>query len=333
MNIILNKINTSTNIVIITHKSPDGDAIGSSLAFYHFIKKIDKKVTVIVPDSFPNFLMWMKASDKIIYHDIDKEKAEKLVLEADLLFCLDCNGLNRIGDLKESVGKSNAYKIVIDHHQEPQPFANHYVVDSEICSTSQLIYEIIDHVKKTTLIDKAIAECIYCGIMTDTGSFRFPSTTSRTHQIISSLIDKGAEGSLIHQEVYDTYSEDRLRLLGYALTEKMEVIKDCNAAYISLSADELKKYNYKKGDTEGLVNYPLSINGIKLAVLLSEKNSEIRMSFRSKENFYVNEIARDYFEGGGHIYAAGGISYLTLEETIIKLKEIIIKHKKDLTGV
>ena len=320
---IKQSIKNASQIVITSHKSPDGDAIGSSLAFYHYLKNIEKEVAVVVPDGFPDFLNWMEGSTDIIYFDSQNSKALELIRKADLIFSLDYNGLSRIGEMGESVGESNATKIVIDHHQNPQDFANFYFVDTECCSTSQLIYELIEKFGDKNKITKTMGECLYCGIMTDTGSFRFSSTTSKTHQIIAHLIELGVNGSMIHQMVYDTYSDDRLRLIGYALTNKMEVFFDKETAYISLSKKELVNHNFKKGDTEGLVNYPLSINGIKRAILITEKNDGIRFSFRSKDDVFVNQLAHDHFNGGGHIYAAGGNLNCSLNDAILKLKDIL----------
>jgi phosphoesterase RecJ-like protein len=323
MNEIKEILNDSTSIVITTHKSPDGDAIGSSLALYHFLKKRNKDVTVVVPDAFPDFLNWMVGTDQIIFYDKQSDIANTIIDKADVIFSLDYNSLNRIGELSNPIEKSEAIKIVIDHHQDPKDFADHYIVDTECCSTSQLIYEFIENLGELEKLDKAIGECIYCGIMTDTGSFRYPSTTSKTHQVIANLIELGADGAKIHQEVYDTYSEQRLRLLGYALTEKMRVFPEYNAAYISLSQEELKQFSFKKGDSEGLVNYPLSIDGIKFTVLITEKEDNVSLSFRSKDDFYVNKIANEHFNGGGHIYAAGGMLEMPLQEAIKKVEEVI----------
>jgi len=319
----------ANSIVITTHKSPDGDAIGSSLALYNYLLKLHKKVDVIVPDQFPSFLKWMSGTDKIIYYDSQSEQAEEIINKADLIFSLDYNGLSRIGNLSNPISKSNTTKIVIDHHQDPQEFADHYIVDVECCSTSQLVYEFIDKLNDLSKIDKEIGECLYCGIMTDTGSFRYPSTTSKTHQIISNLVGLGVDGAIIHQKVYDTYSEHRLRLLGYALTEKMKVFPELNAAYISLSQEELKRFSFQKGDTEGLVNYPLSIDGIKFAILITEKEDNLSLSLRSKEDFYVNKIANEHFNGGGHIYAAGGVLETSLENGIKKVEAVMKKYMKN----
>ena len=320
-------LNDSKSIVITTHKSPDGDAIGSSLALYQFLKKLNKEVSVIVPDAYPDFLNWMTDSSAIVHYDSQQDEAEKIIEKADLIFSLDYNSLGRIGHLSEPIGASVATKIVIDHHQDPQEFADHYIVDTDSCSTAQLVYEFIDNLGYIDQLDKSMGECIYCGIMTDTGSFRYPSTTSKTHQIIAHAIDLGVDGSKIHQEVYDTYSEQRLRLLGYALTEKMKVFPEHKGAYISLSQEELKRFSFKKGDTEGLVNYPLSIDGIKFTVLLTEKEDNVSMSFRSKDDFHVNKIANEHFNGGGHIYAAGGMLETSLEEAIKRVEEVIKQNK------
>lgn len=318
-------LENANQIVITTHKSPDGDAIGSSLALFHYLEKLGKEVSVIVPDAYPTFLNWMKGSDKIVQYDEQIEEGDRLVSKADIIFSLDYNGLNRIADLRNPIEKSTATKIVIDHHQDPQDFADHYMVDTECCSTSQLIYEFIEKLDDLDRLDKTIGACIYCGIMTDTGSFRYPSTTAKTHQIIAHVIDLGVDGSKIHQDVFDTYSEDRLRLLGYALTEKMKVFHEHNAAYISLSQEELKRFNFKKGDNEGLVNYPLSIDGIKFTALITEKEGYVSMSFRSKDDFYVNKIANEHFNGGGHIYAAGGMLETSLDEAVKRVEAIMKK--------
>jgi len=327
MDKIKEELNRANSVVITTHKSPDGDAIGSSLALYHYLKKEGKDVTVIVPDEFPDFLNWMVGCDKIVYYDSQQVLADEIIAKAEVLFSLDYNSLTRIKDLRNPIEKSEAVKIVIDHHQDPQDFADHYFVDTNSCSTCQLVYDFIAELGGLDQLDKAIGECIYCGIMTDTGSFRFPSTTSKTHQIIAHLIDLGVENSKIHQKVYDNSSEHRLRLLGHALTEKMVVLEDYNAAYISLSQEELKRFSFKKGDTEGLVNYALSINGIKFAALITEKEDMISLSLRSKDDFYVNKIANEHFSGGGHIYAAGGMLETSLEEAI-KRVETVMKMKR-----
>lgn len=318
------------SIVITTHKSPDGDAIGSSLALWHYLKSIGKSAVVVVPDAFPEFLNWMEGTESILNYEQDALLVEEKVQQADLIFSLDYNALNRIGALGDIIAKKECLKVVVDHHQDPQDFADYYFVDTDCCSTAQLIYELIDSFEDSEKINSAIGECIYCGIMTDTGSFRFPSTTAKTHRIIANLIDIGVNGSKVHQNVYDNNTEDRLRLLGFSLTEKLKVFKEECAAFISLSKEELLKFNFKKGDTEGLVNYCLSIKGIKMAVLITEKDEAINFSFRSKDGFYVNKIANQYFNGGGHFYAAGGRLSISLNEAETKVEEIIKQYADDL---
>lgn len=322
----------ANNIVITTHKSPDGDAIGSSLALNHYLNSIGKKVSVVVPDAFPEFLNWMEGTTDILNFELNNKEVENLIHQSDLIFSLDYNALSRIGNLGNLIAEKSCVKVVVDHHQNPQDFADYYFVDTDCCSTAQLVYELIESFDELEQLNTAMGECIYCGIMTDTGSFRFPSTTSKTHRIIGHLIDLGVDGSKVHQNVYDTYSEDRIRLLGFALTEKLTVLNDFKAAYIALSSEELKRFNFKKGDTEGLVNYCLSIQGIKMAVLITEKEEGINFSFRSKDDFFVNEIANKYFNGGGHLYAAGGRLEVSLKEATTKLESTIIKYKEELNA-
>lgn len=317
-------IDATSKVVITSHKSPDGDAIGSSMALKGLLENMGvKDVSVIVPDGFPKFLYWLNPNNEILYFDSDTEKAKGKLSEADLIFSLDYNSLSRIGDMGAFIEALNTTKIVVDHHQNPDDFADYYFIDTDCCSTCQLIYELAEDMQVEDKVDSQIGSAIYCGIMTDTGSFRFPSTTSKTHNIIAKLLDAGAEGSQIHQQVYDNNSEDRLRLLGYALTNKMKVYPSKKAAIIYLSKEDLKRYNYQGGDTEGLVNYPLSMDGIKFSVLVKEHNNLVKMSFRSKNEVYVNEFAREHFNGGGHIYAAGGRSDLSFDHTILKLEKLI----------
>jgi len=330
MNEIKKAISTVDSIVITTHKSPDGDAIGSSLALWHYLKSLGKSVVVVVPDAFPEFLNWMEGTESILNYEQDALLVEEKIQQADLIFSLDYNALNRIGALGDIIAKTKCLKVVVDHHQDPQDFADYYFVDTDCCSTAQLIYELIESFEDLEKINSTIGECIYCGIMTDTGSFRFPSTTSKTHRIIANLLDTGVNGSKVHQNVYDTNTEDRLRLLGFSLTEKLRVYKKQYAAYISLSKNELLKFNFKKGDTEGLVNYCLSIKGIKLAVLITEKEEGVNFSFRSKDGFYVNTIAKDYFNGGGHFYAAGGRLDISLNEAEKKVEDVILQFANQL---
>lgn len=325
-------LQSSENIVITCHKGPDGDAIGSSLALYLYLKKQGKNATIIVPDDFPFFLKWLPESEHIILYDANKETANTIINNADLIFTLDFNALHRTGDMQEVLSNASAKFIMIDHHQQPDDYAEVTYSDTTICSTCQMVYHFIDALEDINTLDTDIANCIYTGIMTDTGSFRFRSTTSTTHRVIASLIDIGIDNAKIHQNVYDSNSYNRLQLLGKSLTN-LKVIPELNTAYISLSADEQSEFNAQKGDTEGVVNYALSLQGIKLAAIFKEdQNSKlIKISLRSKGDFSVNEFSRAHFNGGGHTNAAGGASKLSLEETVEKFISILPSYKKELS--
>jgi bifunctional oligoribonuclease and PAP phosphatase NrnA len=313
----------SQNIVIVTHWSPDGDAMGSSLALYNYLQKIKKKATVIVPNEYPEFLEWLPGNNKVLNFQKEAEKVKKVIDKADTIFTLDFNSFKRLEKLGEIISESKAEKVLIDHHQQADDFASLWFYDVKACSTCELIYDWIVGVGGSNLIDKKIGACLYTGLMTDTGSFRFPSVNEKTHKIIADLIKKGVMPSDIHSAVYDTYSYERMKLLGYSLTEKMVVIPDKNAAYIVLSDAELKRFNYQKGDTEGLVNYPLSIKGYTLSVLFTEMDGKVKISFRSKGKIDVNAFARKHFSGGGHINAAGGKSNEGLEDTVKRFLQIL----------
>ena len=319
-------LKNTQNIAIVTHWSPDGDAIGSSLALYHFLLKLGKKVHVIVPNAYPDFLQWMPGNKQVLNFQSQESKCTKVVNSADLIFTLDFNSYKRLEKLGAVLEKTDVPKVLIDHHQQPDTYAKYYFHDVTACSTCELIFDFIVGLGSKNLIDKKIASCIYTGIMTDTGSFRYPSVTSRTHLIISELLKTGIVPSDIHSAVYDNYSLDRLKLLGFALNEKLKLIKDYPVAYFTLTEKELNTFNYQKGDIEGLVNYPFSIKGIKVCALFNETDECVKISFRSKGKIDMNKFARAYFNGGGHINAAGGKSNDMLTETenkfIEKVKEL-----------
>ena len=319
------------NIVITTHRGPDGDAMGSSLGLYNLLIKSNHSVTVITPNDYASFLHWLPGNKNVIEYESSKEIAEDLVNEADLIFMLDFNDISRIDGLSKNVKSSNAYKILIDHHQDPQnDIADLIFSEPTICSTAQLLFEIIDLMEMSNNIDQNIAECIYVGIMTDTGSFKYSSTTSKTHKIIARLIDYGARSTVIHDLVYDNYSADRMKLLGYCLNDKLILMPENKSAIISLTNEELKRFNFKKGDTEGIINYALAIKDTIFAAFIVERDNIVKLSLRSKGNFKVNEIAGKYFNGGGHENAAGGISNNDVSTTIEKVKEIINLYKEEL---
>lgn len=324
-------INKSNDIVIVTHYNPDGDAMGSSLALYNYFLKVNKNVTVITPNDYPDFLHWLPGNKKVIPYSQNPKKVAALITKSDLIFTLDFNNYSRLEGLGDLLAKSTAKKIIIDHHQQPDNYATLYYHDVQAGSTCELIHEFICGLGGKKLIDKDIASCIYTGIMTDTGSFRFDSVTPTTHRVLADLLDTGIKPSDIHSAIYDTYSESRVKLLGYCLTEKMVVLPEFQAAYISVTEKELAKFNYQKGDTEGIVNYPFSIKGIRFCAFFSEGEGKIKISFRSKGKFDVNQFARKHFNGGGHINAAGGRGNVSdLQKTIKEFLELLSTYKKDL---
>jgi phosphoesterase RecJ-like protein len=310
-------------IAIVTHWSPDGDAIGSSLGLWNFLKKKGHDATVIVPNEYPEFLNWMYGHKQIVDATRNKKKAEQTLKNAEIIFCLDFNELKRINVLGEIIEKLPVPKVLIDHHPNPSNFADYVLHKVEASSTAELIYDFIVEMKGTKLIDKNIANCLYTGIMTDTGSFRFPSTSVKTHLVIAALMKAGAENSLNHNRIYDDNTESRLRLLGYALSEKLEVMPEFHTAFFTLNDAELTRFNYQKGDTEGLVNYALTMRGIVFAAFFSERDGKVKCSFRSKGNFDVNQFARAGFNGGGHKNAAGGMLELPLAEVVKKFKSML----------
>jgi len=318
-------------IVIVPHKNPDGDAMGSTLGLYHYLKLFNHDATIIAPNDYPDFLKWLPGDEFVLKYDTDKTKADELILNAELVFTLDFNALHRTGDMETVLFEAEGVKILIDHHQQPDNYAKYIYSDVTMCSTAQMIYHFIEMLGDVKTINSYISTCLYTGIMTDTGSFRFRSTTSTTHRVIANLIDNGADNAQIHNNVYDTNSYNKLQLLGCALSN-LKLISDSNTAYITLSQKELNTFDYKKGDTEGIVNYALSLTGVKFAVIFIENKSEgiIKISLRSKGNFDVNTFAREHFNGGGHINASGGRSELSLKKTVEKFISILPTYKNDL---
>jgi len=326
---ISNLLETSKNIVIVSHRNPDGDAYGSSLAMYHFLKGKGHKVTVVSPNDCPNFLKWLPAQKDIVLFEPNVEKATQILAEAEIVFTLDFNAFHRTGDkMQKALEQIKPIFIMIDHHQMPDDYATYTYSDTAKCSTCEMVYDFIELLGDVDKVNEQIATCIYTGIMTDTGSFRFASTTSRTHRIAADLLEKGADNSKIYNQVMDVNSYSRMQLLGSAL-QNMKVVDDCKTAYIVLSQNELNKYKFQKGDTEGFVNYALSLKGIIFAVIFIEdrKQGIIKMSFRSKGNFSVNEFARTHFNGGGHDNAAGGRSETSLRDTVDEFLKIVPTYK------
>ena len=323
-------LDKSKNIVLTSHHNPDGDAVGSVLGLFHFFRNKGYNVNAVLPNDFPEFYSWMPGSDKIYIYEKDSAKVKTLLNEADIIFSLDYNAFNRVGQMTELLKKSSAKKVMIDHHPEPEEGFDYYFSTVNTSSTGELIYDFIVRYGEKDLIDKNVAVSLYVSIMTDTGSFSFSCNNPKTYRVTADLIEKGVDVAKVHKLVYDNYSENRLRLLGFALSERMIVWNDLHSAVIYLSKDDLKKYDYKVGDTEGLVNYPLSISNVNVSVLVTEKDRKIRLSFRSKGDFPVNEVVKKHFQGGGHKNAAGGYSYVSMEKTIDNLKIVLEKYKEEL---
>jgi phosphoesterase RecJ-like protein len=319
------------NIVVVGHRNPDGDAMGSTLALKFFLDKKGHNATVVVPNEYPEFLHWLPGSKTTYRFDWQNSQSQKAIDNSDIIFLLDFNALHRVGhDMQNTLEKYPKDFAMIDHHQQPDDVKYMYS-DVTICSTAQMVYQFIEMNNDLDLIDADIATCLYTGIMTDTGSFRFRSTTSTTHRIVADLIDKGAENDKIHNNVYDANSYNRLLLLGKALSN-LQILPTYKTAYITLTSEEKKRFVFKKGDTEGVVNYALSLKGIIFAAIFIEDSELgiIKISFRSKGDFSVNKFSRNHFNGGGHDNAAGGKSKLPLAETVTKFTTLLPQYQKEL---
>lgn len=319
---------TPKKIAIIPHRGPDGDAMGSTLGLYHFLLKNNHQATVIAPNDFPDFLAWLPGSETVKIFEKDTENCTKILEEAELIFTLDFNAFHRTGEMEHTLARLTAPFIMIDHHQKPDNYAAYTYSDTSFGSTCEMVYNFISFLGKKEDIDKTIATCIYTGILTDSGSFRFPGTTGNTHRIIAELIDLGVENTQIPILLFDNSSYSRLQLLGRAL-QNMKVLEAHKTSYTSLTQSELDSFNYVKGDTEGIVNYGLSIKGIVFTAIFIENKDEkiIKISFRSQGGFDVNQFARDHFNGGGHSNAAGGRSDVSMEETLKKFEDLVNKLK------
>ncbi len=321
------EIKAASNIVITSHKSPDGDSIGSTLGLLYFIEKLGKTATVCHPDPAPGFLYWLDTSSFLLMTDQPDEVAAAFTA-ADLVFCLDYNATNRIGpDMQALLEAVTCKTIIIDHHLNPEEFPTLIVSETTASSTSELIVELIEQSDNGALLDERIGTPLYLGILTDTGSFRFPSTKPRTHEVLAKLLRAGVTHHLVHEVLSDNNTASRLRLQGYAMSEKLEIMENYMVSIISLSKEELAKYNYQKGDTDGLANQALSIKGMKAAIVFTERDGIMKISFRSKgEENPVNILAAEHFNGGGHANASGGMSELTVTETLAKIKNLVPKY-------
>ncbi len=314
------------SIVITTHANPDADALGSSLGLHHFLARMGHHVNTIVPNSYPDFLEWMPGNPLVLNYEESRQSADDLVTNADLLFCLDFSGFNRIKGMKEVAENTKAKIALVDHHLNPEIKPDFNFWNDQSAATAELIFDLIIDYSGKEAIDKDIAECLYAGIMTDTGSFKHSSTTSKIHRTVAELIDLGADVNKVSRLIYDTNSLHRLKFLGHALAEKLKVDEEARVAYFVIGENDFKDFRLKQGDTEGLVNYALSIKGIVVAAIIIQREKEIKLSFRSIGDFAVNKFAEEYFNGGGHKNASGGMSELSLEETEKKFIELINKN-------
>lgn len=319
-----------SDVLITTHYNPDGDAIGSSLAFYHFLNSQGIEAKVLIPNELPSFLQWLPGVEQAVIYSENPELGNEMLQTADLIFCMDYNGLNRVKLFTDQLRSAKATRILIDHHVQPENEFDLMFSVIEVSSTSELLYQILAEAGFVDEITKNMAECFFVGIMTDTGSFSFACNRPETFGIAAKLINTGIDVERIHRMVYDTYSESRMRLLGQCLGTNMKVLPEYATAYIWLTKDDLEKYNYQQGDTEGVVNYALSIQNVAVAALFTERDDRVRVSLRSKGEFSVNEFARAHFNGGGHRNAAGGDIFKTMNETLAWFETLLPAYSAEI---
>lgn len=320
---VLPLLDSPKRIFITTHHKPDGDAIGSMLGLYHYLTKRGHYVTPVAPSEVPDFLRWMPGMNAVIDFEDTPDTAMTALKESDLIFCVDFNALGRIKTLEPYLRAASQPKVLIDHHMFPEDVFQYGVSEPDKSSTCEMVYDFILLSEGASLLDAAMATCLYTGAMTDTGSFRYSATTPSVHRMIAHLMETGLHHTRIHDEVYDAWSETRMRFIGYVLIERMEIFPELHTGLITLSQKDMRLFNIALGDTEGVVNYPLSVRGIRFATLITERSDEVRMSFRSKGDFDVNHFARTHFSGGGHFNASGGRSSESFSETVTRFKKIL----------
>ncbi len=323
-------LSETKKIVITTHTNPDGDAIGSSLALFGMLKLLKHQVSVIIPDEMPDFLKWMPYVETVIVNSLQPTLSADLFKQADIIFCLDFNSINRVAGLSSILKDSKAIKILMDHHLHPGHFCNYIFSVIGISSTSELLYGFFKQCAFENLINKEIATCLYVGIMTDTGCFSYSVNQAETYFTVSKLVQTNIDCLYIHNQVYSTFTSDRLRLLGFCLSDGLFILPEFNTAYIRLTKEEMNKYNFRTGDTEGIVNYPLSIKEIKFSAIFMERENYTKISFRSKGSFSTDEFARKHFNGGGHMNASGSNWEASLDETITKFKSALHNYQNEL---
>jgi phosphoesterase RecJ-like protein len=318
------------SVVIVSHRNPDGDAIGSSLAMYHYLNQLGHTVRVLMPSEYPEFLDWMPNIDDIIIHDLEQDRAKELMRNADVVFCLDFNSLDRIDKLGEVIhNESDATVIMIDHHLDPEPFADFVLSRTSASSTCELVYDFLLMMDERDKITVPLAECIMTGILTDTGSFRF-GTSPKLYRTVADLVELGVDDYLLQDRITNSLKEKHLRLLGHCLNNRMEILEEYNTGIIHLTKQDYAHFAISRGDTEGIVNYLLKIKPIKMAAFIMEQPAIVKISLRSKGDFSVQEIAQKYFRGGGHRNAAGGASFKGLRATLKQFKEILPLYEEQL---
>lgn len=324
-------MSTPMKVVIVTHRNPDGDALGSSLGFKLFLEKKGHEVSFISPNAYTHNLKWIPDSENIMVYEspIVKKICEARIKSAELIFCLDFNALSRLETLGEAIKGSEALKVMIDHHQQPESFAALAFSNTSYCATAEMVYDIIADMEQTDLVDARIAECFYVGLATDNGFFQFNNTTPNAHFVAGELVKKGARPDYVSEKVNNIFRETRLRFFGYCLNEKLKLVKNGQVAYMLVNQAEIKKFNLQAGDSEGLVNYPFKIEGVKVSVYFSEEPDRVKISFRSRGEIDVNTFARTYFDGGGHRNAAGGMSISNLANVEKKFLEALETLKLD----
>lgn len=323
-------LDSNPGVLITTHYNPDGDAIGSSLALYHYLQANGIEARILIPNAIPGFLNWMPGTSKLILFQDNEAECNSLIDSAEVIFCMDYNAIHRVKLFEQQLRDASAIKILIDHHIQPENDFDISFSNTQVSSTAELLYHILNQIGISSLLNKAMAECFFVGIMTDTGSFSYACNNASTFTIIGNLISAGLDVERVHKMVYDTYSESRMRLLGHCLGDNLKVIDEHATAYIWLTKEDLETYNYQQGDTEGVVNYALSIQNVALAALFTERDDRIRVSLRSKGDFSVNEVARKYMNGGGHRNAAGGDIFLPMKEALEMFENILPEYTNDI---
>ena len=325
-------VENGRKFVVLAHKNPDGDAVGSTLAMCHFLLSMRKEAVVVLPNVFPAFLSWVPGADAVLFYDKEKERCDTAIAEADVLFCLDFNVLSRTGDVCGSLLSSSAKKVLVDHHPQPSDEFDVLVSHPEACSTCELVFRVIAALGGVEALNFEMAQCIYTGMMTDTGAFAYASTRKDVYLIIAELLDKGIDKDWIYRKVFYTSSVTRMRLWGYAMYDKLKVYNKYNAALITLSHSELMRFYASKGDTEGLVNQPLQVKGVRFSCFLREESpGKINVSLRSVDDFPCNSVAAEFFNGGGHKNASGGEVYGTMEMAVERFKQALQRYKRELT--